>query len=309
MSETKRLFRHKHPLIFGLLVLGVISTIFWGGMTFFISTLTLKTQTGDLFSRKDGIGIIDLKGIIISSEESIADLIEFKEDKNIRAIVIRIDSPGGTVGASQEVYQEIKRTAKVKPVIASMASVAASGGYYAALGAQQIVANPGTLTGSIGVILKFANLEEIFEKIGYKSEVIKSGALKDIGSASRTMTQEEKDLLQSLIDNVHNQFISAVVEERALSREQAVRLADGRIYSGEQAQQFGLIDKLGNFTDAILLAANLAGMDTSTSPNLIYPKDKHFSLLKLIAGEKSQARLQNLFNHYPALVYEWSMFN
>lgn len=309
MSNTKRLFRHKHPIFFGLLVLGVICSIFWGGITFFISSLGSKNQTPDLFRTRNKVGIIELKGLIISSEETIADLTKFREDVNIKAIVVRIDSPGGTVGSSQEIYDEIKATDKVKPVVASMASVAASGGYYVALGARQIMANPGTLTGSIGVILKFANMEEIFDKIGYKSEVIKSGKLKDIGSASRDMTQEERDLLQSLIDNVHSQFITAVSHGRRLPMEDVVRLADGRIYSGEQALQLGLLDALGNFTEAANLAAKLAGLDPTHPLSLIYPKEKNFSLLTLLAGEKGQARLASLFGHYPALVYEWSMFN
>ncbi len=309
MSDTKRLFRHKHPLILGFLVLGVICFLFWGGITFFISSIGPKKTKPDIFGARNGIGIIELQGVIISSEETIADLTEFRSDTSIKAIVVRIDSPGGTVGASQEIYEEIKRTDKVKPVVASLASVAASGGYYAALGARQIMANPGTLTGSIGVILKFANMEEIFDKIGYKTEVIKSGKLKDIGSASREMTQEERNLMQALIDNVHNQFIRDVSLGRELTMEDAVRLADGRIYSGEQALQLGLLDTLGNFTDATNLAAKLAGLDPTRTQNLIYPRAKDFSLLTLLTGEKGQAKLTSLFGHYPALVYEWSMFN
>jgi protease-4 len=296
-------------MFFGLLVLGVISILFWGGITFFISSIGFQKEKPDLFGAKNGIGVIELKGILVSSEETIADLTEFRDDDSIKAIVVRIDSPGGAVGASQEIFAEIKRTDEVKPVIASMASVAASGGYYAALGARRIMANPGTLTGSIGVILKFANLEEIFDKIGYKSEVIKSGRLKDIGSASRDMTQEEKDLLQALIDNVHSQFIKDVSSGRKLPVEDVVRLADGRIYSGEQALQLGLLDSLGNFTDAANLAAKLAGLDPTKTPSLIYPRQRNFSLYSLLTGEEGQAKLAGLFGHYPALVYEWNMFH
>lgn len=309
MPDPKILFRHNHPLLFTLLVLASLSFLFFGGVIIFIATITSQTSQAKIFGLTDGIGIISLKGIIVSAEETLTEISSFREDNRIKAIVVRIDSPGGTVGASQEIYQELKRTNKVKPVIASMGSVAASGGYYAALGAQQILASQGTLTGSIGVILKFANLKEIFDKIGYKPEVIKSGIHKDIGSSSRPMSQEEKDLLQSLIDNVHNQFITAVTEERSLSREEVVRLADGRIYSGEQAKHLGLIDTFGNFTDAVILAAKLAGLDTTNLPALIYPKESGFSLLRFVVGERAQSSLENLFGHYPAIVYEWSLIH
>ena len=302
---TKRLFRHEHPILLGLLILGGISILFWGGITFFVSHATSSAQK-DYFGKKNGIGIVEIKGIIFSSEELLEELRDFRENDAVKAIVVRLDSPGGAVGASQELFTEIRRTNKAKPVIASMGSVAASGAYYAALGAQKILASPGTLTGSIGVILKFANLEELFGKIGYRSEVVKSGKLKDIGSPERPLTPEERALLQGIIDNVHQQFIRDVATSRSLPEEKVKNLADGRIFSGEQAKNQGLIDQFGNFEDAIVLAAKTAGLDTQ-KPHLIYPREKDFSLLNLLTGEQGATLKDRLLNRAPALSYEWAL--
>lgn len=284
-----------------------MTMLFLAGITFFIARLFTPSQGVNLFGVNNAIGIIELKGVIASPEKTMRHLVNFVENDRIKAVVVRIDSPGGTVGASQELFRQIQITNKTKPVVASMGSVAASGGYYASLGAEKIVASPGTLTGSIGVILKFPNLEKIFEKIGYKNEVVKSGKLKDLGSSSRTLTQEERDLLQQLLDNVHNQFINDIVSSRELSESEVRNLADGRIFSGEQALQLGLIDELGNFYDAVLLAAELAGMSTQ-KPELYYPEDNDFSVLKLIAGQQgSSSLLDHLPLISPTFAYEWSL--
>ena len=302
MSE-KRLFRQAHPILAGFLLLAGIVFIFFGGITFFIVKLTHRTSA-DIFISRPGVGVIELKGIITRSEETIADLIKFKNNDNVKAIVVRIDSPGGAVGASQEIYRELRRVGRVKPVVASMGSVAASGGYYSAIGAGKIVASPGTLTGSMGVILKFANLEEIFHKIGYKSETIKSGKYKDMGSPSRSLTGEEREMLQDLLDNVHGQFIRDIAESRNLGEEEVREIADGRIFSGEQARDLGLVDELGNFTDAVLLAADLGGLHDS-DPNLIYPEKNDFNMLKFIGGKKGEALLNSLIKPEPVLAYQW----
>jgi len=301
---TKGLFRQDHPILFGLIVLGAMGMIFWAGVAFFILHLVHPT-TNDLFDYKNGIGVIDLQGIMMTSEETLADLAEFRQDSNIKAVLVRIDSPGGAVGAAQEIYQDIQRTAKVKPVVASMASVAASGGYYAALGATKIFANPGTMTGSIGVIIKFANLEKILDKVGYQAEVIKSGTNKDIGSFSRAMTPAERDLLQEMIDNVHSQFIQAVADNRKLAIDTVRSLADGRVFTGSQAKEFGLIDQLGNFTDAVDQAMHLAGLG-GEPPNLIYPEPKDFSLMDILSGKQAQSAIKLLMPTLPSLMYEWA---
>ena len=303
---TERAFRQRHPVLFGLFVLGCLTTVLWGGIALLVARLAGRPDPALFPSGEEGIGVIDLSGVIVSADETIADLTEFRNDPNVKAIVLRIDSPGGAVGASQELYSEVRRTNAVKPVVASMGSVAASGGYYAALGARKIVANPGTLTGSIGVIIKFANLETILGKIGYKDEVIKSGALKDIGAMNRAMTDEERALVQDLIDGVHRQFIEAVSESRDLPTETVTPLADGRVMTGEQAKQLGLLDELGNLTDAVRRAAELGGIDPE-NPELIYPRKKEFSLMDLVADERAGMSLKRLLPGAPGLSYEWSM--
>lgn len=302
----KRLFRQKHPVIFGLLILCFLFAVFWGGITFFVLRSFSPHQTDFFRPGKSGIGVIELNGVIVSSEQAIKHLTSFREDETVKAVLIRIDSPGGAVGASQEIYEEIKRTAREKPVVASMASVAASGGYYAALGASQIFANPGTLTGSIGVILKFANIKEILDKVGYKAEVIKSGTNKDIGSFSRDMTDDERALMQTLIDNVHEQFVQAVSESRKLPIETVMPIADGRILTGKQALEQGLIDTLGNFTDAAEQAAKMAGLSPKEL-KLIYPKEDDFSFLKILAGDSAKNILNLHWYGSPAIMYEWSL--
>lgn len=298
------LFRHKHPVLTGLLILGSIMLFFWGGITFFVVSLSNPSRA-EIFL-KEGIGIVEIKGIILEPEEIIKHLVTFRQEPKIKAIVLRIDSPGGAVGASQEIYDEVRRTSLTKPVVASMGSVAASGGLYVSLGASKIVANPGTLTGSMGVILKFANLEGLFEKIGYKNEVVKSGRLKDIGSVSRPMTNEERLMLQGMINVVQNQFVKAVSESRSIPPAEVNKIADGRIFSGQQAKEYGLVDQLGNFNDAIILAADLAGIKSDKMPELIYPQEKDFSFLRLITGKKSESLLQQTGIAGPLLAYEWT---
>jgi protease IV len=300
---TEGSFRQKHPVLLGLLILGVIFLLFWGGMTLFLARV-LSPDRGELFRGKEAVGVVEIRGLIVSPEETIRQLTAFRRNEGIKAILLRIDSPGGAVGASQEIYAEVKRTSEVKPVVASMASVAASGGFYAALGAEKIFANPGTLTGSIGVIVKFANLQELFEKVGYKSEVIKSGKLKDIGSPDRELSPDERQMLQGVIDSVHRQFVADVAASRNLPEEQVAELADGRIFSGETARELGLIDELGNFTDAVKLAAALGGLKTET-PHLVYPEKRGFSLLELVAGGEKAELFGRFLRTGPILAYEW----
>jgi protease IV len=297
-------FRQKHPIILGLFILTGIFFLFLAGISLLMSSIISQTDTADIFSNKEGVGIIELKGLIVSSETILKNLTEFRNDPDVKSIVLRIDSPGGGVGAAQEIFQEIERTNEVKPVVASMGSMGASGGYYAALGAETIMANPGTMTGSIGVIIKFPNLEGLYEKIGYKNQVIKSGPLKDIGASDRALNEEERKLMQDLIDNVYNQFVRDVAAARSLPEETVFKLADGRVYTGEQALELGLIDRLGNFTDAITTAAELGGLDTK-DPQLIYPKaDRRFSLLGLLSSAQ-HSLAENFAPLAPILSYEW----
>ena len=289
----------------GLFILAGIFFLFLGGISLLISSLITRSPQTDIFSRKEGVGVVELKGLIVSSEQVLKHLTEFRNNPNVKSIVLRIESPGGAVGAAQEIYQEIKRTNEVKPVVASMGSMGASGGYYAALGADIIMANPGTMTGSIGVIVKFPNLEGLFEKIGYQSQVIKSGPLKDIGASNRPLSEDERKLMQDLIDNVYNQFVRDIAAARSMPEETIFELADGRVYTGEQALEAGLIDSLGNFTDAITIAADLGGLDTK-EPQLIYPKaERKFSLFNLLTNAE-QSLVNNFAPLYPILSFEWT---
>ena len=255
----------KRPFLMALLVLGAIF------LFFLLFVVVISSMMGRSTSLPIGekIGVVEVKGVIAQSEPTIDRLIELRRDSSIKAVVLRVDSPGGGVGPSQEIFTEVQKLADEKPVVVSMGSVAASGGYYISVPAQQIVANPGTITGSIGVIMEFTNFQDLMEKIGLKSQVVKSGDHKDIGSPVRPMTPEDRQILQSLIDDVHSQFVAAVAQGRGMDLEKVKALADGRIYTGRQAKDAGLVDRLGNMQDAIDVAADLAGIQGE--PKVVYP--------------------------------------
>ena len=235
----------------------------------------------------DKIGVIEIEGTIFQAEPVIEEIIKFRKSKSVKAIILRINSPGGAVAPSQEIYQEVKKTCKEKTVVVSVESVAASGGYYIACAADKIIANPGTLLGSIGVILQIENIEELLKKIGLSRKVIKSGKYKDIGSMTRKMTAEEEAMLQEFSDDIYGQFIDAVVEGRNIKREEVLKLADGRIFSGAQAIKLGLIDKLGNLQDAISITGEMVGI--KGEPRTIYPKKKKPSIFDFIFEESSKS--------------------
>jgi protease-4 len=237
-------------------------------------------------STEDRVALIRVEGVILDSQSTITELKRFGENPSIKAIVIRIDSPGGGVVPSQEIYDAVQRVRNKnnKAVIASMGTVAASGGYYIAAATDRIIANPGTLTGSIGVIMETANVEGLLKKIGVEGIVVKSGKFKDVGSPLRKMSDEEHALLQSVMDDVHQQFIEAVAEGRALEMSTVQALADGRIFTGRQAKEAKLVDELGNLEDAIQLAADLAGIEGE--PKVVEPR-RRFSLRELIESRLS----------------------
>jgi protease IV len=221
---------------------------------------------------KSRVALVRIEGPILDAKNTVDEIKEHVKDGSIKAIVLRIDSPGGAVAPSQEIYEEVKKAASKKKVVVSMGSVAASGGYYIASAATRIIANPGTLTGSIGVIMEIPNVEGLMNKIGIKTEVIKSGKNKDIGSMFRGMKKEERELLQDVMDNVHEQFIRAVAEGRRMKIDDVRRIADGRIFSGEQAAKNGLVDELGTLDDATRTAAKLAGI--TEEPEVVSKKEK-----------------------------------
>ncbi|MEK6533456.1 MAG: signal peptide peptidase SppA [Nitrospirota bacterium] len=237
-------------------------------------------------SGEDRIALIRIEGVILDAQETLGELKKFSENPTVKAIVLRIDSPGGGVVPSQEIYDAVRRvrTKSNKAVIASMGSVAASGGYYIAAATDRIVANPGTLTGSIGVIMEMANVEGLLQKIGVEGVVVKSGKYKDVGSPLRKMSDEERGLLQTVMDDVHKQFIEAVAEGRSLEVPEVQALADGRIFTGRQAKAAKLVDELGNLDDAIQLAADVVGIEGE--PKVIEQR-RRFSIRELLESKLS----------------------
>ena len=270
----------KYPFLLGFLLI-----FFIGIITIFITWMITvkKPYVGFSLTGKGKIAVIEVEGIITKSRDIIKTLYDYKDNPHIKAIIVRIDSPGGGVGPSQEIYAELLKIKSNKLLIVSMGSVAASGGYYIACAADKIFANPGTITGSIGVILEFANIEDLLGKIGLKSVVIKSGKYKDILSPTRELQSDEKALIQSVIDSIHGQFIDAVARGRKMPRKQVADIADGRIFSGEQAKAAGLVDELGTLQDAIVFAAEKTGLDADS--DVIRPEKKRISILDYILDE------------------------
>jgi protease-4 len=294
----------KHPILTVLAILAVV-IIFLGLLMTALQEFPGR-PTGIPFSNK--IGVIQIKGVIRDSGEILNQLITFRKDRGIKGIILRIDSPGGGVGASQEIYREVLKTREEKKVIVSMGGVAASGGYYIASAGDKIMANPGTMTGSIGVIMEFYQFKELAEKIGVGLEVIKSGEFKDVGSSYREPTEREKELLTSFVKNIHEQFINAVATGRNLSVEKVREIADGRILSGEMAKDLGLIDHLGNFQDAVDLTKSLVGIEGDA--NLVFPQKPSFRLWDLFFKEASETMSQFFYKQMTGSIeYRWKGFS
>jgi len=281
-------FTRRHPVLLSLLVVCAIGAV----VIISVAALFFLGKRDSAFEFGEKVGVVEIKGVIADPKPVVLQLKRFRKDKNVKAIVLRIDSPGGGVGPSQEIYAEVKKTTRVKKVVTSMGAIAASGGYYVGAAADHIIANPGTITGSIGVIMEFANAEELFKKIGVSAIIIKSGDYKDTGSPLRKMTPEERRLLEGFVGNVHQQFVTAVAEGRKMSEETVRTIADGRIFSGQQAQKLGLLDSLGNMEDAIALAAELGGI--KGEPSVVYGEKKRFSVLEFILGSKLAGALDRI---------------
>jgi protease-4 len=274
----------RHPFLVGLLSLAGLAVLF------FVLAYLVTVVFGKSSLSGDKVAVVRIEGVILDASEALDELREYRENPSVKAILLRIDSPGGAVAPSQEIYEEVKkiRDKNRKKVVVSMGSVAASGGYYIASAAHQIVANPGTLTGSLGVILESANVSGLMKKVGVESVVIKSGKYKDVGSVFREMTPEERTILQGVMDNVHDQFIDAVAEGRKMDRAKVKGMAEGQVYSGQQAQKLGLVDKLGNYEDAVRLAAEMAGI--KGTPRMVERK-KGTSLWDWVTGRTSLSQL------------------
>lgn len=267
-------------------------------LIFFIIRLTGISSSESTFG--DKVGVVPIDGPIFGSKTVVEDLETLAERDDIKAIVVRINSPGGAIAPSQEIYEKVRRVSEIKPVVSSMGSVAASGGYYIALGTGTIMANKGSITGSIGVIMEYPVATELLDKVGLSIETVKSGKLKDAGSTSRQPTEADRQYFNSIVKNLHGQFVAVVAEERNLAVDSAAELADGRVFTGTQAYELGLIDTLGTYEDAIELAAALG--EISGKPKTYQIKHRRPSYLELLMGGRAES-LRSWFDTMPA--YRW----
>ncbi len=270
----------------GIVALAAVGIVFLG-----------KKSEEPLFG--DKVGLVEVKGVIADSSKAVEALDEFRRDSRIRAVLVRVDSPGGGVGASQEIYQEVRRTAAAKPVVCSMGGVAASGGFYIAAACTKIVANPGTVTGSIGVISSIPNLEGLMEKIGVKLETVRSGALKGAGQPDRPLSPEERAMFERMTTDLHQQFVADVARGRNMPLDQVRAVADGGVLTGLQAKQLGLVDELGNYQAALRLAANLGGI--KGRPQVVQPQEKSDPFLRRLLKDEAMALLRQGLGELQAL--------
>jgi len=267
-------------------VIGAALVIYLGTAALFVAVASSmlgvsRRGGGALFGER--IAIVELEGLIVDVDDQVRELRAYRDNPGIRAVVLRINSPGGAVAPTQELYGAIRRLREAgKPVVASLGAVAASGGYYIAVAADQIYANPGTLTGSIGVVMQMANLNALMKKVGVEYVVVKAGEFKDVGNFARPMTAEEHRILQALLDDVHGQFIAAVADGRKLDRAVVRRFAAGRVFSGTQAKALHMIDELGGLEEAVEGAATLAGLPKP--PRVIGPR-RRFSIVDLLRNQ------------------------
>jgi protease-4 len=284
-------------LFFGLFVILVFSWIF--------------TEESDetIATGGEKVAIVELKESIVSSEEIVRQFKKYRGNRSIRAIIFRVESPGGGVAASQEIYEEVKKTRDSgKPIVVSMGAVAASGGYYVSCGASRIVANPGTLTGSIGVIMHFMHFKQLMDKVGIDETTMKTGKFKDSGSPFRVTTEEEKKYFNILIGDVYDQFVDVVAEERNLERKEVLKYADGRVFTGRQALKYGFVDTLGTMEDAISIAAEMGGIKGMPT---VVKETKRKTFFEMLAGDAATeiTKLRQEFLQQPILQYRFTSPN
>jgi protease-4 len=288
-----------------------LSLVFIGlvffGISFMFFANAIKQESTEYYSTGSGgkIGLIEINDVIMNSEGVVQQIKKFREDKSIKAIILRINSPGGGVAASQEIYEEVKYTRdNGKLVVVSMGSIAASGGYYIACGSNLIVANPGTLTGSIGVIAQFISVKDLADKLGIEETTIKSGELKDSGDPFRKLNEKDKEYFQEVVDNTFGQFLDVVSKERKINRDSLMQYASGRVFTGLQAKEIGLIDSLGTLEDAIRITAKLAGIEGE--PRIIKERRRYSIFERLIGTSVDDITgiKQKLFNE-PILQYRF----
>lgn len=287
VNQVSRLVRSSAARFF-ILIGGLALFVF---LAVFILTSLLGREGAPVALSGDRIAVVEIKGIILDSKRILDSLKDFVKDKSVKGIILRIDSPGGAVAPSQEIYSAVMKIHEKgeKKVVASFGNVAASGGYYIAAAADQIVTNAGSITGSIGVIMEMTNIEVLLDKVGVESYVVKSGEFKDIGNITRPMTPRERQIIQSVIDDVYMQFVEDVARGRGMDVAKVKQLANGSVFSGRQALGLGLVDKIGTFDDAVKMTAELAGIEGE--PRLLYEKKERLPWFDYVA----QNIMQHLF--------------
>ena len=281
---TRSKFSQRHPLLFGFMLIFAAVGIFMVAMAVFSYVLSDKFRHRAM----DTIGVVNVTGIISDSREIVEWINELEKKDTVKAVIVRINSPGGVVGPSQEIYSALKQLGETKTVVASMGAMATSGGYYVASPAHKIVSNPGTLTANIGVKANLTNMQELLRKIGIEDQALYTGKYKDAGTVTRPMTEYERDYLQNLIEDMHDQFVQAVALGRNMDPDEVSALADGRAMTGRQALDVGLVDLLGGMNDAVRLASELAGL----KKEIVFLEGpvQRVSLLRKIVGELSIAQ-------------------
>ncbi|MGO9396045.1 MAG: signal peptide peptidase SppA [Desulfobaccales bacterium] len=295
----------KLPSLLNGILIAVLAVLFLVGVTVLGAQILGKGGGLGWGTSQGKVGVVEIKGIIADSKTTLKQLDDFRDDPSIKAIVLRINSPGGAVGPSQEILREVEKIRRKKKVVASLGTLAASGAYYIASGADLIMADRGTATGSIGVIMEFTNVEGLTKKVGLDFFTLKAGRYKDVGSPFRTMTPEEKAYMQDLLDNIYQQFLSDVARNRKIPLETLRPLAEGKVYTGEQAKEIGLVDVFGNPEDAIEKAGRLGGIRGKVEA--VYPP-KEGSVLRYLLGDDTEETLSNLTSlayPQPAFLPAW----
>lgn len=297
--------KNRDKIIVAVIIISVIFLFFiFSGILFGLTRSAGGFDVGSLGGR---VALVDVKGVITSSENVVRQLKKYQDDGSVKALVLRVDSPGGGVAASQEIYDQLlKFKDNGKFIVVSIGSVAASGGYYIACAADSIVANPGTVIGSIGVMISFPVFERLMDKVGVKMEVIKSGDLKDVGNYGRQMTAADREMLQALIEDSYDQFVNVVAESRDLEMDSVREFANGSVFTGRQSMELGLIDRLGTLQDAIAVAGEMSdlGDDPRTVKERPYRRPWWDLVMKLtgldpefLSGQRSWPHLEYIYGY------------